>query len=348
VTKPPVHRTTGAGRGGILVHAEHGETLRELLSPGRDLAAALGVPLAALVLGGSSRADARELIARGADEVVEVEDARLEAAHPEMHAAALEGVVRELEPGVALVGGTILGTEAAARVAQRLGAACATDCVALEARDGDLVVERVRLSRFAARQIFLTRPAIATVPPRRFDAPEPDAAREGSIRSLPADLPEARVRLLSSRPRERSRARIEKAERIVAVGRGLRSREDLEMIEALARALEAEVGASRPLTDDLQWLSPDLKVGLSGHTVRPALYVAAGISGQIEHNVGMRESEVVVAINLDPKAPILNETDYRVIGDLYQIVPAITRALQDAGDGVPDEERDPGDSGPRR
>jgi electron transfer flavoprotein alpha subunit len=99
------------------------------------------------------------------------------------------------------------------------------------------------------------------------------------------------------------------------------------MIEDLARALGGVVGASRPLTDDLRWLPPEAKVGLSGVTVRPRLYVACGISGQIEHNVGMREAGIVVAINSDPNAPIMSQADYRVVADLHEVVPALTRAL---------------------
>jgi electron transfer flavoprotein alpha subunit len=122
---------------------------------------------------------------------------------------------------------------------------------------------------------------------------------------------------------------LEKARVVVAAGRGLRRREDLEIVTRLARALGGEVGASRPVTDDLQWLPSDAKVGLSGHTIRPELYVALGISGQLEHIVGMRESRVVVAINTDPGAPIFAESDYNVVGDLYAVIPALLRALEE-------------------
>jgi electron transfer flavoprotein alpha subunit len=143
--------------------------------------------------------------------------------------------------------------------------------------------------------------------------------------------PESGLHVLGSRVREGSNVRVDKADIVVAVGRGLRSKDDLPMIEELARAIGGVVGASRPLTDDLQWLPTDVKIGLSGVSVRPKLYVACGISGQIEHHVGMRESAVVVAINSDPGAPIMDQADYRVSGDLYELIPLLTRALREIG-----------------
>ncbi len=121
----------------------------------------------------------------------------------------------------------------------------------------------------------------------------------------------------------------------MAVGRGLGRKEDLSLVEEVAAALGGVVGASRPLTDDLQWLAADVKIGLSGATVRPRLYVACGISGQIEHTVGMRESGVVVAINSDPGAPIMREADYRVVGDLHAILPALARSIRDLTRAAP-------------
>ncbi len=122
---------------------------------------------------------------------------------------------------------------------------------------------------------------------------------------------------------------LDRAERIVAVGRGLRRKEDLEMITSLASVLSAEIAATRPLTEDLRWLPAQVQVGMSGKTVKPKLYVACGVSGQIQHIAGMRESQIVVAINTDKDAPIFQEADYGVIGDLYTVVPALTRALRE-------------------
>jgi len=130
------------------------------------------------------------------------------------------------------------------------------------------------------------------------------------------------------RKSETSAARLEEAERIVAVGRGLQRKEDLELIRELAEVLHAAIGGSRPLAADLGWLSDDQWIGLSGHKVKPKLYVAIGISGQIQHIAGMRDAKVVVAINKDPNAPMAANSDYYVVGDLYTIVPELIKQLK--------------------
>ena len=123
------------------------------------------------------------------------------------------------------------------------------------------------------------------------------------------------------------------ADRIVAVGRGLRRREDLSLVEELCRALDAELGASRPLVEDSRWLPAERQVGLSGHSVKPELYLAVGISGQIQHLVGMRDSQVVVAINSDPRAPIFEAADVGIVADLYEVLPRLTATLAARADG---------------
>jgi len=137
--------------------------------------------------------------------------------------------------------------------------------------------------------------------------------------------------VIETHERAQSTTRIDKAEVVVGIGRGLKRPGDLKMIEELAAALGGVVGASRPLTDDLQWLQTDRKIGLSGVTVKPKLYIACGISGQIEHNVGMRESGIVVAINSDPAAPIMQQADYCITGDLYEVVPALIESIREMG-----------------
>jgi electron transfer flavoprotein alpha subunit len=321
-------------RGTICVFSENREVALELLAAGRPLADQAQTDLFSIVLekgaSGSTASDAvvEEQIAVGADGVLLVEDVPDDAGAA-FDVEALQRVVDLREPSVLLVGGTVHGTEVVARLAQRLHAGCATDCTSLTLRDSRLEIERVTLGRFTCRQTLRTRPALASVRPRQFTPPERKGKRHGDVERLRVEAPVDPVRILERRERVASHERIDRAACVVAVGRGLRAAQDLPMIEALAQALDAAVGASRPLTNDLEWLPIDVKVGLSGTTVRPSLYIACGISGQIEHLVGMRESEVVVAINTDSTAPIMAEADYRVIGDLYELVPALTRALQE-------------------
>jgi electron transfer flavoprotein alpha subunit len=320
-------------RGAIGVFSENREVALELLAAGRPLADQAQTELFSIVLEKRSSAPAasqaviEEQIALGADRVLLVE-AVPDDAGATFDVEALQRIVALCEPAVLLVGGTVHGTEVVARLAQRLRAGCATDCTSLAVRDGRLVIERATLGRFTCRQTLLTQPALASVRPRHFTPPERRVERLLRVERLQVEAPVDPLRVLERRERVARHERIDRAACVVAVGRGLRAAQDLPMIEALAQELGGAVAGTRPLTNDLEWLPIDAKVGLSGTTVRPSLYIACGISGQIEHIIGMRESEVVVAINTDSTAPIMAEADYRVIGDLYEVVPALTRALQ--------------------
>lgn len=302
----------------VAIFSERLDVALELLGPALELAGDAGSVVALVAAEGGD-----VLFQHGAARVLSL-TATGDAAST---AATLAGLVPALAPDVMLLGATRDGCEIAARLAQRLGVACASACTALSLDAEGLVVERRALGRFVERQRVLSRPALATLPLRRFEPPPGNPARTGRVEQIPEGQASL-VRVVASRQRSHSHVDIEKARVVVSVGRGLRRPEDVAVAADLARALGGEVGASRPLTDYLEWLPADVKVGLSGHTVRPDLYVACGISGQVEHIVGMREARVVVAINVDPAAPIFNEADYWVVGDLYEVVPALTRAVE--------------------
>jgi electron transfer flavoprotein alpha subunit len=244
---------------------------------------------------------------------------------------------------VVLVGATVCGIEVAARLAQRLGTGCLGECLDLRVEDGALIARRRVLGRFVATQRLApsdsaspSSPLLATIPPRRWEAPPPGSSGGGEVETLSVELPQPRVKRVESRARDEDRVDLEGAEVVVGAGRGLARAEDLVLVEELARVLGGVVGATRPLTDDLGWLPASSKIGLSGRTVKPRLYIACGISGQIEHLVGIREAEVVVAINRDPDAPIFQAADYLLVDDLYELVPALTRALGELlGSGGP-------------
>ena len=320
--------TAGAsGARDVWVWSERHELALELLAVGRRLADQRGGRLAAATLDPWRAAEYR---AHGADRAVAFEVAGGDADAPEAALAALASLAAAGEVGVLLVGATARGTEVAARLAQRLGVGCATECLALDAGGGALVVERRCLGRFVARQRLAAEPAIATVPPRRFEPPGRAAEPPGGfgIEERPLAAPPVRTRVVATRERATSTVPVGEAGALVAVGRGLRRPEDLGLVRELAEAVGGALVATRPLTDDLQWLPVDVKVGLSGQTVAPELYVACGVSGQIEHVVGMRESRLVVAVNTDADAPMMREADLCLVGDLYEIVPALTRAIR--------------------
>lgn len=275
----------------------------------------------------ASRPDA--LFTQGADVVIVSEEAGSQPATLNEGIACLTELVSAGGYRAVLVGGTRSGNEAAARLAHRLGVSCATDCLSVQFDGSNVVVERNYYGgRFLAKQAFLTSPAVLTIPPRRFEPLPGNSSRRGEVLRHRFTSQRSAVKVLEQKPRTRGKVEIEKAEVVVSAGRGVKKKEDLRLVEELAKTIGGEVAGSRPLTEDLKWLPVDVQVGLSGKKVKPRLYLACGISGQIQHVVGMREAKVVVAINTDAQAPILQEADYYVVGDLYKVVPLLTAAFK--------------------
>lgn len=315
--------------GGVVCFSEKAGVGLELLEAGRDLADRLNVKLISAALGAGAEERARDMIERGADTCLLLEGAAFDSPSGLLHVLVLEEVVRQTDPQIIMIGGSAHGTEVAARLSQRLGVGCATDCTAIDIEAEEIVATRACLGKFVSKVKVTMRPAILTVPLHRFEEPERDPRRTGNLHRLFVDVPRFETRILGSGSRTASAVRIDRAGLVVGVGRGLKKKEDLVLIQALARELGAVVGASRPLTDDLEWLPVDAKIGLSGTTIRPRLYIACGISGQVEHYVGMRDSGVIVAINKDPRAPIMEQADFCVVDDLYRVLPALIRALEE-------------------
>ena len=318
--------------GGVLLFSENPETVGELLTLGRELASRLHRPLIVAAVGRNAQALLDEGLARGADEVLAVRASQGDGIVPdESIATALCEAIRASAPAVVLVGATRTGAELAARTAQMLQIPCASSCVALEMDGaGNLSIDRrVYGGRFVSRQLLNTAPRMVTVQPKRFPRAEKVSASHGSIQELQVELPAPRIKTVGVNPRSHSQVDLSKAQVIVSAGRGVKKMEDLKQLEQLALLLGGVLAGSRPLTD-VDWLPVDRRIGLSGQTVKPNLYIAFGISGQIEHIVGMKGARTVVAINNDAKAPIHSEADYSIIGDLYEVVPALIRACENA------------------
>ena len=319
--------------GPILAFSENADVAAELLGAARPLADAAGAPLLVLVVAGEgARERAEEAIARGADEALLAHPWSVARPDADAYLAALHAAVRQRQPAIVLLGSTRTGIEVAARLGQRLGVACVSEALTL-ALDADCQLVATRRTfggRFLTRVAIDSAPAIATVPPNRFEALARDDERRGRIAELTVELPPQRVRTIAREDRPRGETDLRKAGVIVAVGRGFKRREDLALAHQLCRELRGALAGSRPMTDERAWLPFDQKVGISGHTVRPSLYVACGISGQIEHVVGMRGARTVVAINSDPAARIHAEADYSIVGDLYEVLPALSAALREA------------------
>lgn len=311
---------------GVMVYSEDRELELQLLGKGRELSDRLKGPLSTLVLGDGA-IDADELIRYGADRVFLYRDSKLNLPSIETYRAALLEAVRRASPEVILIGSTRRGRELAPRIASALRTGCMTECISLEVEEGgDLLGRRLVYGGSAiALERSRRRPHVVTIPPRVFKRAEP-MDRAGEVVELEVEPPKPRVLVLERRGKPRGGEALESARVIVAAGRGFRRKEDLKLLEDLARVLGAEIGCTRPLAADSGWLTE--WIGISGHKVKPRLYIACGISGTVQHLAGIRDSQVIVSINRDEGANIFQASDYGLVGDLYTVLPILTKTLK--------------------
>lgn len=313
---------------GIWVWAETREHTRELITAARQLAGWLGGEVTAFA---AEREAAEEYIACGAEEVL-----LLPLLPPEESGDALIPLLAEEarrgDPDVFLLGATAKGKEMAARLAARLNTGLCSECIALGWDEGSrqLKMERLIFGGAGVQTVVCTtRPQMATVPSRVFEPAAPSEGRQGVIRELPLPPPGA-VKVRERRPREKKSGNVAEARVVVCAGRGLEKEEDLAMVRELAALLGGEVACTRPLVEELHWMPEEAYIGLSGQQVKPQLYIGIGVSGQIQHTVGIRGSRVICAINRDEKAPLFQMADYGIVGDLYVVLPRLIEELKRA------------------
>ena len=316
---------------GILVYSELEQTTLGLLSKGRELAAELGKSLAVALLGDEAQwADACQ--AHGANQVYVGSDPALDIFQASTHASALAQIVAQAEADVILTGSTRRGRELAPRLAQKLSAGCVTDAISLSVQDERLVVERRALGGNTVSASVITSPQqVIAVMPKLFDPEQGDLDAEpgkaGAVVNVDLTLDPPATRLVERRPKAAGAVNVEEAEVLICVGRGLAEEGDLALIQDLAEALGGVVGCTRPLSHEYYWLSEDQMIGLSGKLSSPRLYIGLGISGQIQHTVGILDSKVIVVINSDKNAPMFKIADYGIVGDLKQVVPRLIEQL---------------------
>ena len=244
----------------------------------------------------------------------------------ETHAAALEAKVKEVNPAVLLFPGTSNGRDLAPRIAARLGVGVASDVDRLEWTDGKLRARRPVYSGRAFATVEVTgTPAIATCRPNAF--PVEEGASHPQVATLAAPAVDAKAKVVETKVSEAGELSIAEADIIVSGGRGLKEAANFSHVRDLAHAINGAVGASRA-TVDAGWIDHQHQVGQTGRVVSPNLYIAAGISGAIQHLAGMSSSKHIVAINKDSEAPIFRVADLGVVGDLFQIVPALTEEVK--------------------
>jgi electron transfer flavoprotein alpha subunit len=320
----------------VFVEFRHGRIAPvaiELLGKGRELADQRQVELAAVLFGSGLGDTADELIAYGADKVYQVDEPILEHFTDEAYGNVLEELIREHKPEIVLAGATVIGRSFIPRVANALDTGLTADCTGLEIRaeDGVLVQTRPAFGGNIMASIVcpLTRPQMATVRPRVMKGLDHDAERTGEkISYIPDSKPtKPRVRVLRSVVEEQDTVNITEADIIVSGGRGLENEKGFGLIRQLAEMLGGAVGASRAAVDS-DWIPYHHQVGQTGKTVCPKVYIACGISGAIQHVVGMQSADVIVAINRDPDAPIFDVATYGIVGDLFEVVPMLTKMLE--------------------
>lgn len=320
--------------GEIFVLAEHrrGE-LRdvtfEMLGKGQELAAALSSPLTAVLLGHNVDGFATAL-AKYANRVLVVEDERLEHFNSEAYQQVLAHLITQRRPSLVLIGHSAYGMDLAPSLATQLNLPLVTDCVGLEFEDGQLfAVREMYGGKVNARVAF--RPAdtyMATVRQAAFPFEE-GVPLNGEIVAMDSPLTEEIKyrRFLEYVEAAVGEVDITKADVVVAVGRGIKEKDNLPLVEKLAQALGGVLAGSRPVID-AGWLPHERQVGQSGKTVKPKLYLAVGISGASQHVAGMKASSIIVAINKDPNAPIFKVAHYGIVDDLFKVVPVLTQQLE--------------------
>lgn len=306
----------------------------ELLGKARELAKKLNTDVSAVLLGDKVEKQANDLISRGADNVYLVDKPELANYQNEPYAEILIKLINKYKPEVFLCGATTIGRSLVSRVAVKVNTGLTADCTGLDIDSQKKILLQTRPA--FGGNIMATiitpnhRPQMATVRHKVMKEAEPDSSRKGKIikEEVEPKLLVSRTKLLDIVEEIESTVNLAEADIIVSGGRGLRDPKNFALIEELAKTLGAAVGASRA-TVDAGWIPYSHQVGQTGRTVCPKIYFAIGISGQIQHLVGMQSSKIIVAINNDASAPIFNVATYGIVGDLFEIVPALTKKFKE-------------------
>lgn len=304
----------------------------ELLGVGRKLADELGTQLYAVLLG-AGEDEARKLITWGADKVLLCSDSALEQFNDDTYSQALSVVISKYKPSIVLAGATPIGRSFIPRVAARLNTGLTADCTSLEIDQETKNLLQVRPA--FGGNIMATilcpdyRPQMATVRPRVMKPGVPDEASTGEIITVnPGEL-RSRTKVLEFvKEVSEVSVNLHEADIIVAGGRGVGGEKGFKMLEELAEAIGGAVGASRAAIDE-GWIPYSHQVGQTGKTVNPKVYIACGISGAVQHLVGMQSSDIIIAINKNPEAPIFNVATYGIVGDVFEIVPMLTKRIME-------------------
>jgi len=318
---------------GILLFIEQRDgalnrTSLEAMVAAQRIAAETGDKVSAVVLGTGITDVASEVAGKRLEAVYTVEDDKLSEYTPDGYVNALKQVIEKLDPKTVILSHTYQVRDFAPRLTAALGRTFVTDCVGFRTDGGEVIYTRQVFQGKINTDVRVAAPppVFASFQAGSYRADLAEAGDAGApVKPLEIDMSGVTIRTQAEEKFQEAKQAVDltQAPLIVAVGRGIKEKENIKIVEDLARALGAEIAASRPICDN-EWLPMDRQIGSSGQTVAPKLYLAVGISGAIQHVVGMKNSQTIVAINKDPEAPIFDIADYGIVGDLFEIVPALT------------------------
>jgi len=318
----------------VVLEQEQGElddVSWEIAGQGREIADKLGQRLCAVIIGSNISAAGEGLNHSGADEVYLLDAPNLGRYSPELYTQALSELILEREPQIVLLGATPNGSDLASRVAAKLRIGFVSDCIAFDVDGNGLLVQEKPTHKGKVCSTIISprlRPQLATLRPGAIEVKDVHSTKEIKVTKISPrlDTSKCSIRFTDSIRIDTVTLPVEEADVIVAGGRGVGSLENFRILEEAARALGGTVGASRVAIDS-RWVPRQRQVGQSGKTVKPKLYIACGISGASHHVLGMKDSEIIVAINTDPDAPIFKLADVGIVGDLLQVLPAVTTEI---------------------
>ena len=322
---------------GELLDGDVHKVTYELIGKAQDLAAQLNQPVFAVVLGSNVDDAAQKLLERGVDKVFVYDDPALEKFRDDPYSDLLAQCCREEKPSIFLIGATSIGRSMGPRVAAKLRTGLTADCTSL---DIDIETSLLRQTRpayggniMATIETPNSRPQMATVRYKMFnEAPVVDPKGEIIKKTFDMSKVQDRIKILGFEAAG-EQVSISDADIIVAGGLGMGKPEGFELIQELASALGGAVGSSRPAVDE-GWIDYRHQVGLSGRTVRPQLYVACGISGAVQHQAGMKTTDVIISVNKDPEAPIFRISTLGAVGDLYEVIPRLIEKIKEHGESA--------------
>jgi electron transfer flavoprotein alpha subunit len=321
---------------GILVFAEHragafNKSSFEAIAAAQRLGKELGQVVTAVVLGSGVSGLAQEVAGYDVSRVVYAENEKLAEYTPDGYTDAMERVIRQLDPQYVIMPHTYLVRDYAPKLAARFGKGLISDCIRAQVAAGAVTfTRRIFLGKIDADVVSDGQaPVFATFQSGAYRADQATRGSAGAaaVETLQVEVGEVRMKPEPAFQEVKQAVDLTKADVIVAVGRGIKSKENIALAERLAETLGGDLAASRPICD-AEWLPIDRQIGSSGQTVAPKLYIALGISGAIQHLVGMKNSSTIVAINKDPEAPIFDIADFGIVGDIFEVIPVLTEEIK--------------------